>query len=164
MSLLIRTCAVVLLALAGLLPGRESSAQGSALRGSDLHILRVASLSLAHQSRASTIRWLERQPAVESAGLAVDRKTIEIHFQDGSRSAILPREMTTTRLTLPVFRPHTRLRSSTHDSIRRAIVMEPFATEQLGPSAGVAQVRALTASGLQVTALYDKQVTIDSMK
>jgi hypothetical protein len=129
----------------------------------DLRVLRLASIREPHDGLRQTVRRLERHGSIRSAELGPDGKTIEIEFTDGLSSSILP--STFTKAKHEPATPATRALhvSTSPDSSRRALVLEPFATEQIGTHDADGIISDLQASGYQVDQLSDQAVTVASM-
>ncbi len=141
-----------------------SSAHSMAAASSDAKIQAAAGLRLGHYSTTSTVRWLQRQPAVLSAHLGRDHMTIEIAYRDGRSSLILAASTTSIRVAPRTFRRSLRPLSRPAAGAARALILEPFATElSLGSHAGDPEVGALTAAGFQVDQSYDTNVTVNTM-
>jgi hypothetical protein len=153
-----------LLLFALLLPGALSAsiAVSAATWTADTGVLSIASERLGHESASKVIQWLGQQPAIRSAWLGRDARTVDIRFRDGVGGAILPGTVRaaaigsapTVRRIIPDALPH-------QSSGARAAVLEPFASELgLGSFAGQPEVDALQAAGFTVDQANDTGVSI----
>lgn len=150
---------VLLLIGAGMLTAFGGAAPSTRGTG-HLEVVRQAALRLGHEPTGQVLGWLRRQPGV-TAVLGRDGRTIDLHFADGQRAEVLPRQLSLVRVSASVLRPQQRLAVGT----ARAAVLEPFATELgLGPTAGDPEVSALQQAGFSVTQFYDTQVTLAALQ
>lgn len=133
----------------------------------DAKLFHLAADKLGHEHPARVVRWLRRQPAVRSASLGPDRRTVEIQFRDGSETFILPSTLSTVRVPLPtgIARRQVHALARPRQSVApRAVVLEPFASELgLGPNAGDIEVNDLQQAGFKVDQGYDQSVTVNTM-
>ncbi|HZU11542.1 MAG TPA: hypothetical protein VFB58_01780 [Chloroflexota bacterium] len=152
-----RVVVLVAIFLAWLSPatGPRSAAAG----GPDLSRLVRQGTALAGHDRTAALSYFRRHGLHPELGL--DGRTITVRV-GGREIAILPSSVTTQPL-----RRHglsSRLRRQDTPTSRRAIVLEPFATElDLGSNAGVPEVQALQSLGYTVTALRDSAVSLATM-
>lgn len=128
----------------------------------DLHLLRMASQSLAHHTRAQVLRWLHTQLGVRSAAIGVDGRTMNLMFRDGMQADILPSQVKPVKLAFSV---KARTGAPAQQSaVPAALVAEPFASELgIGGNAGDVEVRDLQVAGFRVDQLYNTQVTVATM-
>jgi len=129
----------------------------------DLKVLRVAATQEPRDGLRQTVRWLERHRVIRSAELGPDGKTIEIEFTDGLSSSILPSTFTESKRAPATLAARTVQVSTSPDSSQQALVLEPFATEQIGTHDADAIISDLEASGFHVDQLTDQAVTVASM-
>jgi hypothetical protein len=115
---------------------------------------------LAGQTPHQALRWLQRQRAVGQALLGPDGATIDIHFRDGTRIAILPDMPWSVSRAI---RLSDRVRARSSATAGRALVLEPFA-HQVGTVAGQAAVDDLTRAGFKVDVLQNDAVTVQAME
>ena len=74
-------------------------------------VFQRAAIALGHEAPAMVSRWLRRQPAVGTARMGPDGRTLTIHFADGRRAVILSPELHASRL--PMHADPTRARAAT---------------------------------------------------
>lgn len=148
----------VLLSGLGIVRPAPAPADGGRADG---RVVSHASVLLAHRSPDVALTWLRQQPAVSSAVVGADRKTVDIQFRDGIQGAILP----SARTSVPVAsRAIPRLHPHQAGSEGRALVLEPFATQlYLGANAGDAEASALESAGFTVDRASDEAVTVQTM-
>lgn len=111
--------------------------------------------------------WMAgRDKSVARAALGRDGRTINIRFRDGLRAAILP------ATSLAPAKPEAPSRSylaasparSGHDAQgKKALILEPFATEEIGVHDAIAESADLQRAGFTVDQLSDGNVTVASM-
>lgn len=128
----------------------------------EANIVRGAALALTHVPVKIEAHRLARTHGVRSAGVGKDGRTLTLTFSDGTRGAILP---SMGRSEQQVRHPSLRsLMAPRAPTGRRALVLEPFATQlNLGSRAGDIEVADLEYAGYQVDQAYDGQVSVESM-
>jgi hypothetical protein len=142
---------------------RQAHRSHATYSAADLRILRLAAIREPHDGLRQTVRWLQWHQIIRSAELGPDGRTIEIEFSDGLSSSILPSDFTGAKHE-PAMPGRRALHVSTSpESSQRALVLEPFATEQIGTHDADAIISDLQASGFQVDQLSDQAVTVASM-
>lgn len=161
----------LLLLISVLVPGLSSiegqSASHAGLRtlsGQDRRVLREASLSLRRQSLTQVQHWLSRKKDVRTAALGADAKTLNIVFDDGANAAILPAWPRDTRRSwaIPLMRNPMSTEGNPSPS-QKALVLEPFASDEIGTHDADPEINVLQANGFKVDQLSDTSVTVDEM-
>jgi hypothetical protein len=156
---------VAAIALGPSADGRAGSTRGVGT-SADLHLLRQASLLLGRHKREIVLSWLRHQAHVSGAELGPDGRTLEIAFRDGLRTVIFAATGPAS-VARSIDRVSARRLPATRaaDGRRRALVLEPFATELgLGPHSGDLISQTLADTGFEVDAAYDGAVTVLSME
>ncbi|HEX8918316.1 MAG TPA: hypothetical protein VF898_07425 [Chloroflexota bacterium] len=162
MSSIIRLVLAAALALGGAKASERSPAH-QVRWAADRSVLREASMSLARLKPERTVTWLRSRHRVASAALGADGRTVNILFRDGVRAAVLPSGAAATPAA------GKRLLDTRHTdrdqsrSTGRALVLEPFATEEMGAHDGDPIAADLQSAGFQLDQLYDSAVTVAEM-
>lgn len=166
--MLLRSLLLVIVAFSGFAAPWTSAPRHPALTTTtlraDTQLLGLASRRLADHSRLEVVRWLDRHSRVRSAGVGQDGQTIDMRFRDGlemailpalRRSASIPRSQSKTVPLRPLAQPN--------GPEQRALVLEPFASDELGTHDADPELKVLQANGFQVDYLSDGAVNVDEM-
>ncbi|GAC1630744.1 MAG: hypothetical protein NVS4B2_14130 [Chloroflexota bacterium] len=163
MSLILRSTLFLALII---VPGVQAHGRsaGADRRHRDMTVMTVAALRYAHESPTALLRFLRARHEVRAAMLGRDGATIDIRFQDGLHSMLLPARAHGVVKTRIAWGPHRVFYRHLQKSGRRALVLQPFAAQfNLGPDTGRGVIDAFQSAGFSVETVWNASVTVSVM-